>query len=560
MLTVALLAMLLTSPAQGNATGPSKQVPQTTPSSDQYQGYRVIGTVVDSTTGARLGGAQVTITSLDTGDAAGMLTDENGRFVFEDVPAGKYVLSAKRKGYLEQLYKQHQQFSTAIITGPGLNTENLRFELRRGATLSGVVTDEAGEPVRNAQVSLFQQELFPGLRNTFQRGATITNDIGQFRFGGLLPGTYFLAVSATPWYAQRGQSYFINPPRNSDGAPQTDEPEMRVIPPEPQLDVVYPPTFFPNSPDLAGAAPIALRSGDAEVADIHLQAVPGSRMILRIPVTKESANVWANVTQQWIEGQTFNVAAAVQHIAPGMLEISGLPPGRVDVTVNSNGIPRWHRSVQVSDNNSEINIGEASRLVKVTGVARFADGLPPNVPLRFRLKSTTANTWYQLASQKDGTFELQQDGLPPGQYEILIMQSREAVVRNITATNAKVLSSRAFEITGAGDVKLEVLMSRGTGSITGFALKDGRPVDGVMVALVPDDSEHNPVLFRRDQSDSNGSFNLTGIHPGKYTLIALEDGWDIEWLEPGILKKYLAAGERVEVAPNAKLELKVSVQ
>src|SRR5215467_7785491 len=409
MLTVALFAMLLTGPARGNATEPSKQVPQTTPSSDQEQGYRVIGTVVDSTTGARLGGAQVTITSFDTQDAAGMLTDENGRFAFEDVPAGKYALSAKRKGYLEQRYKEHQQFSTAIITGPGLNTENLRFELRRGASLSGVVIDEAGELVRDAQVSLFQQELFMGQRNTSQRGVTNTNDLGQFRFGSLLPGTYFLAVTATPWYAQRGQSYFINPPRNGDGTPQTGEPEMRVIPPEPQLDVVYPLTFFPNSPDLAGAAPIALHSGDAEVADIHLQAVPGSRVILRIPVTKEGANVWANVTQQLTEGQPLNVAAAIQQIAPGILEISGLPTGRVDVNVYSNGIPRWHRSVQVSGDNSEINLGEASRPLKLTGVARFADGLSSNAPLRLRLKSTTTDARYQLTSQKDGTFELLQD-------------------------------------------------------------------------------------------------------------------------------------------------------
>jgi protocatechuate 3,4-dioxygenase beta subunit len=560
MLTVALLAILLTGPAQGNATEPSKQVPQTTPSSDQEQGYRVIGTVVDSTTGAPLSDAQVTITSLDTQDAAGMLTDENGRFAFEDVPSGKYMLFAKRKGYLEQLYKQHQQFSTAIITGPGLNTENLRFELRQGASISGVVIDEAGEPVRNTQVSLLQQELLMGQPNTSQRKFTNTNDLGQFRFGGLLRGTYFLAVSATPWYAQRG-SYFINRPRNSDGTPQIYEPEMRVIPPEPQLDVVYPLTFFPNSPDLAGAAPIALHSGDAEVADFHLQAVPGSRMILRIPVTKEGANVWANVTQPWIEGHSFNVAAAIQPIAPGILEISGLPTGRVDVRVYSNGIPRWRRTVQVSGDNSEINIGEASRLVKVTGVARFTDGLSPNIALRFHLKSTTTDAWYKLASQKDGTFELQQDGLPPGQYEIRIMQSREEeAVRNIKATNAKVLSSRAFEITGTGDVKLEVLMSRGTGNIAGFALKDGKPVDGVMVALVPDDSERNLALFRRDQSNSDGSFNLTGIHPGKYNLIALENGWDIEWLEPGILKKYLAAGERVEVVPNAKLEVKLRVQ
>src|SRR5215467_2997246 len=200
MLPVALLAMLLTGAAQEVTTAPSKQAPQTTPSTDQEQGYRVSGMVVDAATGAPLSGAQVTLTSSMAPGVEAMLTDESGQFAFDDVPASKYVLSAKRKGYLEQLYKQHQQFSTAIVTGPGLNMENLRFDLRPGASISGVVTDEAGEPVRNAQVTLIQREVFMGRRNTFQRSGTITNDLGQFRFGHLTPGTYFIAVSATPWY------------------------------------------------------------------------------------------------------------------------------------------------------------------------------------------------------------------------------------------------------------------------------------------------------------------------------------------------------------------------
>jgi len=104
------------------------------------------------------------------------------------------------------------------------------------------------------------------------------------------------------------------------------------------------------------------------------------------------------------------------------------------------------------------------------------------------------------------------------------------------------------------------VLSEGTGQITGVALKDGKPLDGVMIVLVPEVPEHNLVLFRRDQSDSDGSFRLPVVHPGKYTVLAIENGWELEWLTPGVLEKYLAGGEAVRVTANAKIEVKVKVQ
>jgi 5-hydroxyisourate hydrolase-like protein (transthyretin family) len=565
MLTLTLLALLSLGSLQERApaTPPSAHAPASP--ADNEPAYRVAGTVVDAVTGAPLNNAQVTLTARDSQGAETMLTDDNGRFAFDDVPAGKFVLSAKRKGYLEQLYKQHQQFSTAIVTGPELNTENLRFDLHPGASISGVITDEAGEPVRNAQIFLIQRELLMGRRTSFQRAGTATNDLGRFRFAQLTPGTYFIAASATPWYAQRGQQVFFDSGDVFENGRHVQQSGSRFIPPPPELDVVYPMTFFPNSPDLAGAAPITLRSGDAEVADIRLQAVPGAHITLRTPAPKEGTGVWAHISQELVEGQRFNVPAATQQIAPGVWEISGVPPGRFDVDLAINDGTGNHiarrQSVQVSGASADLVLGEANSPVKLSGVARFDDGSEFNSPPRLQVKSTATGAWYQLPSEKDGTFEMKSDGLPPGPYEIWVMQSRDAeAVRSIKATNAKVTSGRAFDITGAGDVKLEVILSRGTGSISGFALKDGKPLDAVMVALVPENPEHNLVLFRRDQSDSDGSFNLPGIHPGKYTVIALENGWDIEWLEPGALRKYLAAGQRVQVTPNARLEVKVSVQ
>jgi hypothetical protein len=81
-----------------------------------------------------------------------------------------------------------------------------------------------------------------------------------------------------------------------------------------------------------------------------------------------------------------------------------------------------------------------------------------------------------------------------------------------------------------------------------------------MIVAVPNDPVHNQVLFRRDQSDSDGSFSLPAVVPGDYTVLAIDNGWDLQWLKPEVLKPYLAQGEAVQVKQNGKYELKLKVQ
>ena len=115
-------------------------------------------------------------------------------------------------------------------------------------------------------------------------------------------------------------------------------------------------------------------------------------------------------------------------------------------------------------------------------------------------------------------------------------------------------------IRGTVPVKLEITISKGQGQITGVALRDGQPLAGVMIVAVPSDPVHNQVLFRRDQSDSDGTFTLPNVVPGNYTVLAIENGWDLQWLKPEVLKPYLAQGEAVQVQQNGKYELKLKAQ
>jgi len=70
-----------------------------------------------------------------------------------------------------------------------------------------------------------------------------------------------------------------------------------------------------------------------------------------------------------------------------------------------------------------------------------------------------------------------------------------------------------------------------------------------MVVLVPKHPEANLELFRRDQSDLDGSFVLQGVIPGTYTVIAIVDGWDLDWSRAGVLAKYAGHGQTVVVPP-----------
>jgi hypothetical protein len=93
-----------------------------------------------------------------------------------------------------------------------------------------------------------------------------------------------------------------------------------------------------------------------------------------------------------------------------------------------------------------------------------------------------------------------------------------------------------------------VTITQGATCLTGFAKRDGKGVAGVMVVLVPAELSALQALARRDQSDSDGSFSLRDVAPGQYTLVAIEDGWELDWAQPEVIARYLRGGIAVTVS------------
>jgi hypothetical protein len=109
-------------------------------------------------------------------------------------------------------------------------------------------------------------------------------------------------------------------------------------------------------------------------------------------------------------------------------------------------------------------------------------------------------------------------------------------------------------------VQLEVTMSEGLARVNGTVLRDDKPASETMVLMVPEHSENDATLFRRDQSDSDGTFSLYQVLPGRYIIVAIEKGWELDWQTPAVLRPYLEHGDVVDIAANKTYEVSLKVQ
>jgi hypothetical protein len=135
----------------------------------------------------------------------------------------------------------------------------------------------------------------------------------------------------------------------------------------------------------------------------------------------------------------------------------------------------------------------------------------------------------------------------PGPYAVRVLSDEKnyCVTR---VTSASGTSEGHDVVIGPGtEQELTAYVVAGSVTVEGAVQKNGKPVSGVMVALIPRDPEHHVEMFRRDQSDFDGTFRMGGVVPGTYTLVAVEDAWDFEWMKPGVLARYISHGQTVIV-------------
>jgi len=146
-----------------------------------------------------------------------------------------------------------------------------------------------------------------------------------------------------------------------------------------------------------------------------------------------------------------------------------------------------------------------------------------------------------------------------GTYKISVGQPAGATLLSVSATGA-IVQGQNLVIGADKEVHLTLMIAAGRTRVGGVALKRGQPLEAAMLLLVPEDYAHLDSLYRRYQSDSDGTFEFEDVVPGRYTVIAIEDGWDLEWSRPEVIAKYLPGGKKIQVARQAIEGLDVEAQ
>ncbi len=538
------------------------------PSSGSGGQFQISGTVVNAINDQPLAGAYVTITAVQGAAARTVMTGADGAFRFDGVRAGKYALSAERRGFASQQYQQHEGFSTAIAVGPALDSGNIVFRVLPDASFSGRIADEQGDAVRNARVMLIREQVAEGRAIKAILANVSTDDQGRYHFAHLKPGAYYLAVSARPWFTQPffggGRGGFVGP----NGGGNID------VHANPALDVAYPLTLYPDVTDSASASAITLHAGDRASADITLHAVPALHVRIKHATSEGDRQQFANATlvQMIFDGIEVPSQTTTSGMGGNANLVSGISPGHYLLRVTPNG-RRFQRMAPPPNEESEqparvrevdlvadteLDASEMAPTATVSGTVKLANGQAPAKPPTIVLRRGAMRRTFDARANAGGEFAFPQ-GFAAGTYEVVMSSGDALFIRSVTATGAKI-AGRMLHISGSDPVKLSVVVSAGAGKIEGIALRDGKPQSGAMILLVPQDAENNLPLFRRDQCDSDGSFTLSPVLPGRYTLLALENGSDLQWGDAAVLKPFLANGEPIVVDAKGNHNMRVKVQ
>jgi hypothetical protein len=283
---------------------------------------KILGRVVSAETGNPLRRAQIQLTATDIRGSKVAATDNDGRYEFADLGAARYRLQVSKAGFVPLEYGQARPFESGkpldVTDGQTLN--NIDFSLPRGSVISGRVTDEFGDPIADASVQAMRYQFVNGQRQLAAVGRPGTSDdIGQFRIFGLMPGDYIVRATL----------------RNSGvvaaALSGVEDPSG------------YPTTYYPGTTDIGQAQPVTVALGQ-EMNSVFFSLVPAR--LARISGTVidsqghllTGAVVLVRPATGGGAGGSLNVGGGNQVRSDGTFTINNVPPG--DYTLDVQQRPR----------------------------------------------------------------------------------------------------------------------------------------------------------------------------------------------------------------------------
>ena len=536
------------------------------------------------------------------------VTDSLGRYVIPNLPGGRFHLTADKGGWVSLRYGSESNYDAgvAVAVTDGQPTV-IHMKLSRGAVIAGRVTDEHGQPQTNTRPVLLQYRTVSGQRRLVQfytpgMPLTTTNDLGEYRFFGVPPGSYLVAlrsgapnpagtvlrVNSDEEIAWARQQVSAGPATTGVGAP---------APPAGQ-SVMFAPVYHPGVTDMSAAATITVAAGeqrlDVDFVTTHIPTAQVRGVVLR-PDGSPAAGARLSITRARVVLSPLDtMSASATADAKGGFTFASVASGDFLInaraasqapTAPSSGAPRPAQAAPVMDlwGTTAVTLGGRNMSgvtitlqqgMSVSGRLSFeaANSTPPPAAatMRMMLSSTasaegpiTGNPGANMSmntANADGTFRF--PGIAPGRYSLTasgpgMMTSwmMKAVIvggRNVWG------SGGGIEIRPGEDVTdVTVVLTDQVGEVSGTLLDtNGRPAPEYHIFVFPADKTSWTQMSQRMRPPvrpaSDGRFRITALLPGEYYVAALSRFDPGNLFDAAFLEQVAAASFKIALAEGEK--------
>jgi protocatechuate 3,4-dioxygenase beta subunit len=535
-------------------TGAASSYTQTTAGAQQP--CTLSGTVVDAVSGQPLRDSSVTARGVSRWEGsnsgggsssapstAATVTDASGRFSFDNLAPGRYMISASHDGYVSQGFGRRGFQPLALA--PGGRLDDVVLRLAPGATISGRIVNSQNKALPKVGVEALRQVYRSGRSEFVSVKETLTDEAGEYQLTALVPGKYYL----------------------------------RAIPPQSQAKdskSSYVPTYFPATTGQSGSTALSLRAGE-QMAGVAITLSPTHTVIVsgRVVAPAKSAAGQSELTvvgQGSISPWPYDTTVDEK----GKFELPGIPAGIYVLIVHRSAHsdqerPIWgKKTFEAADTdlrNVEVAIGPG---VEVSGRITLDEKDEKDAKPDIDLSQLTADLEPvhdsvepgftpekgNTSINSDGTFTFHD--IPPGNYRILFFRPPGGNYYMKSAHSPNALETGIAVFVGQPVRNLDFVLTSGGAHVDGTVEQDQLPAAGVQVVLVPDGARRaQPSYFRGSLTDNQGRFTLESIPPGDYKLFAWQAMERGAYLDPEFLQQFEDLGKAVSLKEGESMSVQL---
>ena len=520
---------------------------------------RITGRVAAADTGRPIKRARVFITAAELDGGRGALTDEAGSFDFTDLPAGRYTVSVSKSGFVSLSYGQRRPLQAGIPLqlGDGQQLRNVDFQLPRGSVIGGRVADEDGEPMAGVIVRVMRYQYLQGERRLMTAGNGQTDDKGQFRVWGLMPGDYYISAVVRGGFRggfDGGRAFGGRGGGSGIAAAAGSDSEA----------VNYAPTYYPGVTAVNDAKPISLGLSQ-EMLDFNfsMQLVRMARLAGRVtnpdgsPTTSGQVNL---MLEGGTGGRGNQIGAAFGSRIDwdGGFALNAVPPGRYILRARGDDSETPQFATIPITVNGGADLTDLTVVLtpgaRLSGIVTFpSGGTSAPDPTQFRLSApSTDNGSFgpqpNARIDKDGKFTL--DGIAAGQHLIRSAGAARGWMLKSVTIGGRDVTDTSFELRSGENVSNVTVVftdqiNEINGSVTGG---QGAPATEYTVLAFSTD----PSLWRPQsrqiataRPDQTGQYRIRTLPPGEYYVVTVDPAEQGEWFEPSYLDEHRVGAARV---------------